>query len=111
MLFTSVVMGANVSQDYWPKVQPSVRLYPTGLQDSQPDGSKLVAFKAVFEDLSLPSVSGPFSTDCATWVSVTGIVYGSKPLDEFIFHIDSSGKVTSVENAALRVKLNKVGLS
>ncbi|OTB12109.1 hypothetical protein K445DRAFT_306250 [Daldinia sp. EC12] len=108
LLWYSVAMSQNITKDYWNKVRPSVRLYPTGLWDATSDGGKRVAFKAVFEDLSLPNVSKPFTTDCSTWVSVAGIMYGSKPLDQFIFNINAAGNVTSVENAALRNKLEKV---
>ncbi|KAI0104580.1 beta-lactamase/transpeptidase-like protein [Daldinia grandis] len=108
LLWYSVAMGQNVTKDYWTKVRPSVRLYPTGLWDAVSNGGKRVAFKAIFEDLSLPNVSKPFTTDCSTWVSVAGIMYGSKPLDQFIFNINAAGKVTSIENAALRNRLDKV---
>ncbi|KAI8956896.1 beta-lactamase/transpeptidase-like protein [Daldinia sp. FL1419] len=108
LLWYSVAMGQNVTKDYWNKIKPSVRLYPTGLWDATSDGGKRVAFKAVFEDLSLPNVSKPFTTDCSTWVRVAGIMYGSKPLDQFIFNINAAGNVTSIENAALRNRLDKV---
>ncbi|KAI1476193.1 beta-lactamase/transpeptidase-like protein [Daldinia eschscholtzii] len=108
LLWYSVAMSQNITKDYWNKVRPSVQLYPTGLWDATSDGGKRVAFKAVFEDLSLPNVSKPFTTDCSTWVSVAGIMYGSKPLDQFIFNLNAAGNVTSVENAALRNKLEKV---
>ncbi|KAI8626024.1 beta-lactamase/transpeptidase-like protein [Xylariaceae sp. FL1651] len=104
----SVVLGQNVTQSYWDKIQPSVRLYPSGLWEATSDGGRRVGFKAVFEDLSLPNVSQPFTTDCSTWVSVSGVVYGSQPLDTFIFDFDASGKVVAVENAALRNRLVKV---
>ncbi|KAI0830006.1 beta-lactamase/transpeptidase-like protein [Hypoxylon sp. FL0890] len=108
LMWYSVALSQNVSQDYWDKIQPSVRLYPTGLWDATSDGGKRVAFKAVFEDLSLPNVSHPYTTDCSTWVSVAGIMYGSRPLDQFIFNVNAAGNVTSVENGALRNRLDKV---
>ncbi|KAI1411055.1 beta-lactamase/transpeptidase-like protein [Hypoxylon sp. FL1857] len=108
LMWYSVALSQNVSSDYWDKIKPSVRLYPTGLWDATSDGGKRVAFKAVFEDLSLPNASDPFTTDCATWVSVAGIMYGSRPLDQFIFNMNAAGNVTSVENGALRNKLDKV---
>ncbi|KAI1387977.1 beta-lactamase/transpeptidase-like protein [Hypoxylon trugodes] len=107
LLWYSVALSQNVSKDYWEKIRPSVRLYPTGLWDATSDGGKRVAFKAVFEDLSLPNNSKPFTTDCSTWVSVAGIMYGSKPLDQFIFNFNAAGNVTSVENSALRNRLEK----
>ncbi|KAI0888267.1 beta-lactamase/transpeptidase-like protein [Annulohypoxylon maeteangense] len=108
LMWYSVVISQGVQEEYWGKVQPSVRLYPTGLWDAVADGGKRVAFKAVFEDLSLRNISNPFTTDCVSWVTGSGILYGSRPLDQFIFNIDATGKVTSVENGALRNKLDKV---
>ncbi|KAI1656349.1 beta-lactamase/transpeptidase-like protein [Daldinia decipiens] len=108
LLWYSVAMSRNVTKDYWSQIRPSVRLYPTGLWDATSDGGKRVAFKAIFEDLSLPNASKPFTTDCSTWVGVSGIMYGSKPLDQFIFNIDAAGNVTSIENGALRNKLEKI---
>ena len=105
----AVALAANVSADYLPKMQPSVRLYPTGLEEVLPDGAgKKVAFKAVFEDLSLPESSGSFVTDCATWVGVTSVVYGSRPLDLFVFEMDAKGRVVAVVNGGLRGRLVKV---
>ncbi|KAI1770345.1 beta-lactamase/transpeptidase-like protein [Hypoxylon cercidicola] len=108
LMWYSVALSQNVTKDYWDKIRPSVRLYPTGLWDATSDGGKRVAFKAVFEDLSLANASKPFTTDCSTWVTVSGIMYGSKPLDQFIFNINAAGEVVSVENAALRNRLEKV---
>ncbi|KAK3497205.1 beta-lactamase/transpeptidase-like protein [Neurospora hispaniola] len=70
---------------------------------------KRVACKAVFEDLNVPSRTPPsmFSTDCGSWVSLTGVTYGSMPLDQFFFEVDGSGKVLSIENAALRMVMRK----
>ncbi|KAI0548155.1 beta-lactamase/transpeptidase-like protein [Xylaria curta] len=103
-----VALGQNISKDYWDKIQPSVRLYPTGLWDALPDGGKKVGFKATFEDLAVPEVAKPFTTDCSTWVSLSAVVYGSQPLDTFVFEMDGEGKVVSVENSALRNRLVKV---
>ncbi|KAI1341103.1 beta-lactamase/transpeptidase-like protein [Xylariaceae sp. FL0016] len=111
LLWLSVAMGQNVSKAYWSKIRPSARLYPTGLWDATPGGGKRVAFRAVFEDLSLPNISNPFTTDCSTWVNVAGLAYGSKPLDEFIFDLNEEGNVTAVENAALRNRLEKISSS
>jgi uncharacterized protein YuzE len=41
-------------------------------------------------------------------VGVTAAVYGSRPLDLFIFEMDEKGKVVGVENAALRLAMEKV---
>ncbi|KAF2967354.1 hypothetical protein GQX73_g6229 [Xylaria multiplex] len=103
-----VALGQNISREYWTDIQASVRLYPTGLWDATASGGRRVGFKATFEDLSLPAVANPFTTDCATWVSVSGVAYGSQPLDEFIFDVDANGTVLAVENSALRNRLVKV---
>lgn len=106
----SVALTGNISQTYWGDMQPSIRLYPTGLWDALPGGGggKRVGFKATFEDVSSPGAAEPYTTDCATWVGVAGVAYGSQPLDAFIFEMDGNGTVVAVENAALRSRLIKV---
>ncbi|KAK4248994.1 D-alanyl-D-alanine-carboxypeptidase/endopeptidase AmpH [Corynascus novoguineensis] len=99
---------AVVLQGGYSPVNASVRLYPAGLETVREDGSKRVAFKAVFEDLNQPArPDSMFSTDCGTWVAFTGVVYGTQPLDQFIFEIDAEGKVVSIENLALRAVMKK----
>jgi hypothetical protein len=94
---------AVVMQGGYAPVSPSIRLYPTGLETVREDGSKRVAFKAVFEDLNLPArPDSMFSTDCGTWVSFTGVTYGTYALDQFVFEVDAKGEVVSIENLALR---------
>ncbi|KAI0965923.1 beta-lactamase/transpeptidase-like protein [Xylaria arbuscula] len=109
MMSLAVALSQNISVDYWDDIQPSIRLYPSGLWDATANGGRRVGFKATFEDLALPAVANPYTTDCATWVSVAGVAYGSQPLDEFIFEVDGNGSVLSVENSALRNRLVKVG--
>ncbi|KAI1303851.1 beta-lactamase/transpeptidase-like protein [Xylaria venustula] len=109
MMNLAVALSQNISVDYWDDIQPSIRLYPSGLWDATANGGRRVGFKATFEDLALPAVANPYTTDCATWVSVAGVAYGSQPLDEFIFEVDGNGTVLSVENSALRNRLVKVG--
>ncbi|KAH7349021.1 beta-lactamase/transpeptidase-like protein [Pyrenochaeta sp. MPI-SDFR-AT-0127] len=83
------------------------RLYYTQLESKTSRG-KRQAWKAVFEDTGGPPAGQQlFSTDCGSWVGITGVTYGALPLDEFIFNLDHSGKVVSVENLALRKKLYK----
>jgi hypothetical protein len=99
---------AVVLQSGYSPVDPSVRLYPAGLETVRPDGSKRVAFKAVFEDLNLPArPDSMFSTDCGTWVSFTGVTYGTQPLDQFVFEVDAKGNVVSIESLALRSVMKK----
>lgn len=100
----AVVLAAGYSP-----VQPSIRLYPTGLETVREDGSRRVAFKAVFEDVSLPSrTDDMFSTDCGSWVSLTGVTYGTYALDQFVFEIGNGGEVLSIENLALRAVMERV---
>ncbi|GAB1309838.1 D-alanyl-D-alanine- [Madurella fahalii] len=99
----AVVLAAGYSP-----VMPSIRLYPTGLETVREDGSRRVAFKAVFEDVSLPSrPDSMFSTDCGSWVSLTGVSYGTHPLDQFVFEIGRGGEVLSIESLALRVVMER----
>lgn len=103
MQTTAVALAAG----YAP-VQGSIRLYPTGLETVRGDGSRRVAFKAVFEDVGLPSrPDSMFSTDCGSWVSLTGVTYGTHPLDQFVFEIGDRGQVLSIENMALRAVMEK----
>jgi hypothetical protein len=88
--------------------EPRIRLFPTGLETVNEDRSMKKSFKATFEDAkSSARVGRLFSTDCASWLSATSEVYATRSLDQFVFHFDSSGKVTMVEPVALRVKLEK----
>ncbi|KAI6266144.1 hypothetical protein MCOR28_001271 [Pyricularia oryzae] len=90
-----------------PPTNPSIRLYPTGLETAREGGGRKVAFKAVFEDLTGQATDLMFTTDCGTWVGATSVVVGDVPLDQFAFNLDSRGRVESVEPMALRVVLNK----
>lgn len=110
MLYVSVALASNLSSEYWDTLRPSVRLYPTGLEDAvgTNKGGRKVAFKAVFEDVGGPTFNGTYKADCATWVGVTGAVYGSRPLDLFVFEVDEGGRVVGVENGALRVGMSRV---
>jgi hypothetical protein len=109
MSLLAVALSSNISSALLPRLQPSVRLYPTGLEEPRENGGRRVAFKATFEDLSPEdSEGGVFVTDCATWVGVTAVVYGSVPLDLFVFEVDKEGTVEAVVNEGLRVRLEKV---
>jgi hypothetical protein len=91
-------------------LRAEARLYYTQLESQSPTSNgKRQSWKAVFEDTGGPAAGQQlWSTDCGSWVSVTGVTYASLPLDEFIFNFDGSGKVVSVENLALRSTLYKV---
>ncbi|KAI0817036.1 beta-lactamase/transpeptidase-like protein [Xylaria sp. FL0064] len=100
-------ISAVLQNGYYP-LTPRIRLYPTGLEGSSPSGGKRVVFKAVFEDADAPSqATAMFSTDCATWINVASVIYGSAAIDELIFDMDSQGKVTSITLPSLRVTLDK----
>ncbi|KAK6833475.1 beta-lactamase-like 1 [Apiospora arundinis] len=87
---------------------PALRLYPTGLEKRNEDGSRKVAFKAMIQDRGATDhVSDMFSTNCGTWVGQTTAVYASMPLDQFVFHLDADGGVKSIEPLALRAVLEK----
>lgn len=105
MAKSAAKVKANITDDAWQFVTPSVRLYPTGLEDPLPGGGKRVAFRGMFEFEGVNDV--PLTVACYSWMGVSGVAYGSMPLDLFIFDVDSSGKVVSVENAALRTTLKK----
>jgi hypothetical protein len=90
-------------------LRAEARLYYTQLEDTTADGGKRQSWKAVFEDTGGAAAGQQlWSTDCGAWVGVTGVTYGSLPLDEFIFNFNGKGKVVSVENLAMRSTLYKV---
>lgn len=93
-------------------LKPEVRLYYTQLESKANNGGKKQSWKAVFEDTGYP-YAGPqlFSTACGSWVGVTGVTYGSLPLDEFVFTFDASGRVVSVTKLALRTTYYKLARS
>ncbi|KAK6953838.1 hypothetical protein Daesc_003800 [Daldinia eschscholtzii] len=99
---------ATVLQNQYYPVTPRIRLYPSGLEGPAENGGKRVAFKAMFEDADAPRNNNKmFSTECGSWVSIESVIYGSAAMDELIFNLDSSGKVTSVTSPSLRVTLDK----
>ncbi|KAF1952137.1 beta-lactamase/transpeptidase-like protein [Byssothecium circinans] len=90
-------------------MRAEARLYYSQLESRVEGGGKRQSWKAVFEDTGGPAAGQQlWSTDCGSWVGVTGITYASMPLDEFIFNFGADGRVASVENLALRSKLWKV---
>ncbi|KAI0022493.1 beta-lactamase/transpeptidase-like protein [Xylariomycetidae sp. FL0641] len=100
-------IGTVLQNGYTP-VNPRIRLYPTGLEGPAADGGKRVVFKAIFEDADAPSqAEAMFSTDCATWINVESVIYGSAAMDELIFNVDPNGVVTSITSPSLRVTLDR----
>ncbi|CBY01877.1 similar to beta-lactamase family protein [Plenodomus lingam JN3] len=91
MIEMAIKLQSGVDQK---PLRPETRLYYTQLESQTAEGGKDQAWKAVFEDTGGPtSRRQPFSTDCGSWVGITGITYGSMPLDEFVFNFDSVGNV------------------
>jgi hypothetical protein len=90
-------------------LRPEVRLYYTQLVDDTVGAGKNQSWKAVFEDTGQKWQGlGLFSTACGAWVGITGITYGSLPLDDFVFQFDGAGNVISITNLALRTTLYKI---
>ncbi|KAH8163379.1 hypothetical protein CIB48_g4849 [Xylaria polymorpha] len=105
---TDFAWTSTALQNGYLPVIPRIRLYPTGLEGQGPNGGKRVVFKAVFEDAGAPSLAtAMFSTECATWINVASVIYGSAAMDELIFNVDSAGEVTSITSPSLRVTLDK----
>lgn len=75
--FAFTLPGVNVTG-------PSIRIFPTGLEASNSDGSKKIAFKAVIENLDdYDHANDMFSTNCGKWVSQSAVKYGMRALDTF----------------------------
>ncbi|KAI8631913.1 beta-lactamase/transpeptidase-like protein [Xylariaceae sp. FL1651] len=105
---TDFAWTSTVLQNEYYPLTPRIRLYPAGLEEVSADGSKKVVFKAVFEDADAPSkATAMFSTDCATWINIESVIYGSAAMDELIFNVDPNGKVISITSPSLRITLNK----
>lgn len=103
------LQAGSYSKPLVAEVRAETRLYYTQLESKSSNGGKRQSWKAVFENTGGPAAGQQlFSTSCAAWVGVTGITYDSLPLDEFVFNFDSTDKVVSVENLALRSTLYKV---
>ena len=69
--------GVNVTD-------PSIRIFPTGLETRNEDGSRKVAFKAVVENLGdYDHRADMFSTNCGKWVTQSAVKYGARALDTF----------------------------
>lgn len=102
-----LALQLQAGTDSAPK-RAEARMYYTQLDTKTNNGTRQ-AWKAIFEDTGGAAAGQQlWSTDCGAWVGVTGVTYGSLPLDEFIFNIDTAGRVMSVENLALRRTYYKV---
>lgn len=82
----------------------SIRLYPTRLVQQHGSGSKQ-AFRAVFQDKTELADAG--TSTCVCWLDLDKSRYAGHGLDEFIFTLNSEGKVICVEIPALEVTLER----
>ncbi|KAH7093426.1 beta-lactamase/transpeptidase-like protein [Paraphoma chrysanthemicola] len=76
------------------------QVYPTNIKSK--DGSE-ESWRTSF--IALQDV-GPFSA-CPSWVVTDRPTYGVYGVDEFVFHLDGSGKVTALELKALKITLQR----
>jgi hypothetical protein len=83
----------------------SVRLYPTGLENSE---SNELSFRAIIQDLAPASGIGPFTRSCKTWETVGQSVYGNVGFDEFVLALDGDGNGKTVTPRAWREELTRV---
>ncbi|KAJ5359494.1 uncharacterized protein N7496_011907 [Penicillium cataractarum] len=82
----------------------SIRLYPTQLIQQKGSGSKQV-FRAVFQDKT--ELADAETATCVSWMNIDRLQYAGRGLDEFVFTLNSEGKVLSVEIPALDVILER----
>lgn len=82
----------------------SIRLYPTQLIQQNGSESKQ-AFRAVFQDKTELEDAG--TATCVSWMNLDRLQYAGHGLDEFVFTLNSEGKVLSVEIPALDVILER----
>jgi hypothetical protein len=76
----------------------SIRLYPTQLVQQTGSGSKQ-AFRAVLQDKTELADAG--TPTCVSWLDLDKFQYAGRGLDEFVFTLNSEGKVIGVEIPAL----------
>lgn len=88
---------------------PEFRLYPSGLSRELNDGSSVVGWRVVGEDLTGEADPGPFGLACDTWEMMDSKYWGEVASDEVWIRIDRNGTAVSVEPKALRVILEKIG--
>ncbi|KAF2713252.1 beta-lactamase/transpeptidase-like protein [Pleomassaria siparia CBS 279.74] len=85
----------------------SFRLYPTDLvSKNKNEGTKKLAMRAVFQDLTAVGDAG--TPTCDTWRGVDAVQIGGVGIDEFVFEM-RGGLVTGLEVPALGLRLGKEG--
>ena len=88
--------------------EPSLRLYPVGLQDD-----KQIAFRGVYEPHGnaggFSQDGRPFSGACAAWGAVAEPPYGNLGLDDFVFDLNEAGEATGVIARGFRQVLQRKG--
>ena len=82
----------------------SIRLYPTQLIQQKGSGSKQ-AFRAVFQDKT--ELADAETATCVSWMNLDRLKYAGHGLGEFVFTLNSEGKVLSVEIPVLDVILER----
>lgn len=83
-----------------------VRLYPSNLVDIKGPGEETLSYRAVFQDSTIATEGGVFSSPCQTWFNQNAIQYGGIGIDEFTFDV-KDGKVLAMSPRALRISLEK----
>jgi hypothetical protein len=95
--------------------QPAWRLYPAGLRSSASSGGTTAVqregFRALLSD-ETPGKTNYTGRDLCSvvWLLPGLAIYGQKPIDEFIVHVDpASGRAVSVEAPAWKLVFERAG--
>ncbi|TAQ86534.1 hypothetical protein B7494_g5150 [Chlorociboria aeruginascens] len=86
---------------------PNVQLYPTSLKKVNADRETMLGFRAVYEELSLPTYEGLYPT-WWSWAIVDSTYWGSLTSDEWLFAVDASGLAVSATPRITRVELVRI---
>lgn len=93
----------NLTADEGDDESGFLRLYPSGLEATDPDGvTSRVAFRAVSDMPALPIEPGPFTTSCTAALTLGGYVYSLVAADEVVFNLNEEGIAISGEPRILR---------
>lgn len=79
----------------------SLRLYPSGLSESNADGSRTEGWRMVYQPLPYMEVGGAYSEACATWAGFNSVVIGEVCLDEVVLDVGKAGEVEGMEMRVL----------
>lgn len=92
MALLAGIYGANTT----------ARLYPTGLATTTLNGTVSSAWRAVYQVLPQTRDPGPFSSNCISWFTLDGAIYGGVGLDEFLFTV-VGGRAVGLQTRVLDV--------